>query len=116
MLYHIRKPFSRMLLFSVQLDGATISEALTGYGDPADPLLPLGELSRLLELPLDLDVANGVASGRIGESQRPITIDLKSGQALIGGKVVALIPPDSLITETDIYLRASLIAKLLPLK
>ena len=54
--------------------------------DPADPLLPLGELSRLLELPLDLDVANGVASGRIGESQRPITIDLKSGQALIGGK------------------------------
>lgn len=105
-----------LLLFSVQLDGATISEALTGYGDPADPLLPLGELSRLLELPLDLDVANGVASGRIGESQRPITIDLKSGQALIGGKVVALIPPDSLITETDIYLRASLIAKLLPLR
>lgn len=105
-----------LLLFSVQLDGTTISEALTAYGDPADPLLPLGELSRLLEIPLDIDVGNGVASGRIGEGQRPITIDLKSGQALIGGKVVALIPPDSLITETDIYLRASLVAKLLPLR
>ena len=105
-----------LLLFSVQLDGTTISEALTAYGDPADPLLPLGELTRLLELPLDIDVANGVASGRIGEGQRPITIDLRSGQALIGGKVVALIPPDSLVSETDIYLRASLVAKLLPLK
>ncbi|AXU18223.1 hypothetical protein C7W88_02930 [Novosphingobium sp. THN1] len=105
-----------LLLFSVQLDGTTISEALTAYGDPADPLLPLGELTRLLELPLDIDVANGVASGRIGEGQRPITIDLRSAQALIGGKVVALIPPDSLVSETDIYLRASLVAKLLPLK
>lgn len=105
-----------LLLLSVQLDGATISEALTAYGDPADPLLPLGELSRLLELPLDVDAVNGVAAGRIGESQRPITIDLKAGQALIGGKVIALVPPDSLVTETDIYLRASLIAKLLPLR
>ncbi len=105
-----------LLLLSVQLDGATISEALTAYGDPQDPLLPLGELSRLLELPLDVDASNGVASGRIGESQRPITIDLKSGQALIGGKIVALVPPDSLTTDTDIYLRASLIAKLLPIR
>lgn len=105
-----------LLLFSVQLNGTTISEALTAYGDPTDPLLPLGELTRLLELPLDIDVANGVASGRIGEGQRPITIDLKSGQALIGGKIVALIPPDSLVTESDIYLHASLVAKLLPLK
>lgn len=112
----LRVTDEELLLYSVQLDGTTISEALTAYGDPTDPLLPLGELSRLLELPLDIDVANGVASGRIGEGQRPITIDLKSGQALIGGKVVALIPPDSLVTETDIYLRASLVAKLLPLR
>lgn len=105
-----------LLLLVVQLDRMTISEALTAYGDPADPLLPLGEISRLLELPLDVDVSSGVVSGRIGESQRPITIDLKSGQALIGGKIVALIPPDSLTTDTDIYLRASLIAKLLPVR
>lgn len=104
----------QLLLLSVQLDGATIADALAAYGDPQDPLLPLGELSRLLELPLDVDVGQGVVSGRIGESQRPITIDLRSGQALIGGKIVALVPPDSLTTETDIYLRASLIAKLLP--
>lgn len=105
----------QLLLLSVQLDGATIADALAAYGDPQDPLLPLGELSRLLELPLDVDVGQGVVSGRIGESQRPITIDLRSGQALIGGKIVALVPPDSLTTETDIYLRASLIAKLLPI-
>ncbi|MBA4356086.1 MAG: hypothetical protein C0409_15490, partial [Novosphingobium sp.] len=70
-----------LLLLVVQLDRMTISEALTAYGDPQDPLLPLGELSRLLELPLEVDVSNGVVSGRIGESQRPITIDLRSGQA-----------------------------------
>lgn len=104
----------QLLLLAVQLDGATLSDSLTAYGDPNDPLIPLGELTRLLDLPLDVDPAAGIATGKLGESQRAITVDLKAGTALIAGTRIALIPPDSRITPTDIYLRASLVAKLLP--
>lgn len=105
----------QLLLFAVQFDNATLTESLTAYGDPADPLIPLGELSRLLEINLDVQPAARLASGRLGEGQRAITVDLASGRALIGGKVVLLVPPDSKVTATDIYLRASLVAQLLPI-
>ena len=103
-----------LLLFAVQLDNSTLTESLTAYGDPSDPLVPVGELSRLLDLALDIQPRNGLITGRIGESQRPITIDLTSGQALVGGRVIALAPPGSKVTGSDIYLRASLLSKLLP--
>ena len=105
----------QLLLFAVQFDNATLTESLTAYGDPADPLIPLGELTRLLEIGLFVQPAAGLASGRLGENQRSITIDLAAGRALIGGKVVVLVPPDSKVTATDIYLRASLVEKLLPI-
>lgn len=106
----------QLLLFAVQLDNATLTESLTAYGDPADPLVPLGELARLLDLPLDVQPGAGLVTGRLGENQRAITVDLAAHKALVGGKVILLIPPDSKVTASDIYLRASLVAKLLPLR
>ncbi|MEJ6010164.1 hypothetical protein [Novosphingobium aquae] len=106
----------QLLLYEVQLSGTTLSESLSAYGDAADPLLPLGELSRLLEINLDVQPARGMVTGRLGENQRSITIDLAAGKALIGGQVIALVPPDRKVTPTEIYLRASLVAKLLPLR
>lgn len=105
-----------LLLFAVQLDNTTLTEALTAYGDPADPLIPIGELARLLDLDLQVRPGEAIASGRLGESQRPITIDLAAGIALVGGRTIDLVPPDSIVTATDIYLRASLVEKLLPLR
>ena len=100
----------------MQLGGTTLTESLSAYGDATDPLLPLGELSRLLEINLDVQPARGTVTGRLGENQRSITIDLAAGKALIGGQVIALVPPDRKVTPTEIYLRASLVAKLLPLR
>ncbi|WP_310534680.1 hypothetical protein [Novosphingobium sp.] len=106
----------QLLLYEVQLGGTTLTESLSAYGDAADPLLPLGELSRLLEINLDVQPARGIVTGRLGENQRSITIDLAAGKALLGGQVIALVPPDRKVTPTEIYLRASLVAKLLPLR
>lgn len=105
-----------LLLFEVQLQGTTLSESLSAYGNPADPLLPLGELSRLLEINLDVQPSRGLITGRLGENQRSITIDLAAGKALVGGQVIPLLPPDRKVTPTEIYLRASLVTRLLPLK
>ncbi|PLK27091.1 hypothetical protein [Novosphingobium sp. TH158] len=104
----------QLLLYALNLDQATLSESLAAYGNAEDPLIPLGELSRLLEINFTVQPQARIASGRLGENQRAITVDLAAGRALIGGQVIALVPPDSKVTATDIYLRASLVAKLFP--
>lgn len=105
----------QLLLLSVDLDGQTLTESLTAYGDAADPLIPLGELSRLLELPLEVRPAEGLVTGRLGEGERALTIDLKSGHAMLAGRRIAVQPGDVKVTGSDIYLATSLVARLLPL-
>lgn len=58
----------QLLLYEVQLGGTTLTESLSAYGDAADPLIPLGELSRLLEINLDVQPARGIVTGRLGEN------------------------------------------------
>ncbi len=104
-----------LLLFAMQFEGATIAEALTAYGEPADPLLPLGEMARLLELDIQLQPGIGRVTGRLGEKLRPLTIDLATGEGRSGSTGVAIGPGDAFTTPTEVYLRASLLAKLLPI-
>ena len=105
----------QLLLLSVQLDNVTLSEAMVAYGDSEDPLVPIGELTRLLELPVEVNPGAGLVTGRIGENERSLTIDIASGRALVGTRAVPLLPPDHKVTQTDIFFRASLIEKLLPI-
>lgn len=104
-----------LLLFAVQFESTTLTEAMTAYGDPSDPLLPLGEMARMFELDVELQPAIGRATGRLGEKLSPLTIDLASGEGRSGATGVAIGPADAFVTPTEIYVRSSLMAKLLPI-
>jgi hypothetical protein len=106
---------SDMLLFAAQFENTTLSEALPAHGDPADPLLPVDELSRLLELNITVLPGQGFITGRLGESEKPLTIDLASGEARSGSIGMAIRPTDAVISPTDIFIRASLLQKLFPI-
>jgi hypothetical protein len=103
-------------LFAVTLDRATLSESMAVYGDPADPLIPLGELARMLDLDIKVMPAEKRVTGRIGEAGRALLIDLASGAAVIGGREIALPPRSAALSPTDIFIAASQLQKLLPLK
>lgn len=105
-----------LLLFAIDLDGLTLTDSLAAYGDPNDPLLPMGELARLLDLNVTVSPGDRRITGTIGEAQRPLTVDLANGVARIGGKDVTLTGQDVAVTPGEIYLRASAIARLLPVK
>jgi len=105
-----------LLLLLVQLDDLTLTEGMAAYGAPDDPLLPVGELSRLLELDVDVSPADGRITGSLGEARRALTVDLASNTARIGPVEVPLAAGDVAVEPADIYVRASLLAKLLPLK
>jgi hypothetical protein len=103
-----------LILFGVQLDSLTLSDAVTAYGDPADPHVPLGELARLLELDLRLSPGTGRITGSLGEARTPLIVDIPSGTARVGGRNVPLGPLDARTSLSDIYVRASAIQSLLP--
>jgi hypothetical protein len=105
-----------LLLLSVTLDNATLTETLGAYGDTHDPFLPIGELARLLDLDVTVSPADRRVTGTLGEARRSLTIDLASGLARSGGRDVPLGPGDVGVTPTDLYVRASTMEKLLPLR
>lgn len=105
-----------LLLLLVQLDDLTLSDGLAAYGAPEDPLLPVGELSRLLELDIDVSPTDGRITGSLGEARRALVIDLATNTARIGPVSVTLAPGDVAVEPNDIYVRASVLMKLLPLR
>ena len=105
-----------LLLFSVFLDDLTLSDGLGAYGSPEDPLIPVGELARLLEADVDVLPAERRIVGRLGPARRSLVVDLKAGLARIEAQEVPLTPQDAVVTPTEIYLRVSAIQKLFPLR
>ena len=67
-------------------------DAMPAYGAPEDPLLPLGELARLLDLNITVSPAEGRVLGRIGQAERPITVDLATGVFRLAGTPIAMAP------------------------
>ena len=105
-----------LLLLLVQLDNLTLTDGLTAYGSADDPLLPVGELSRLLELEVEVSPTDGRVTGSLGEARRALLIDVQTNTARIGPVAVPLKPGDIAVDPAEIYVRASVLAQLLPLK
>jgi hypothetical protein len=101
-----------LLLFSVAIDNLTLTEGLGAYGDPEDPLLPVGELARLLEADVDVLPAEQRIVGRLGEARRGLMVDLATRTARIGPREAPLKGGDFAVSATEIYLRASVVEKL----
>ena len=103
-------------LFALEFDHATLSESMATYGDAADPLLPVSEIARLLDLDIEVLPRQHTINGRIGESRRALTVDLDRSVARIGPVEVPLGSGSAGVSLTEIYLKASLLEQLLPLK
>lgn len=105
-----------LLLYSVALDQLTLTDALAAYGDPNDPLIPVGELSRLLDLDIDVSPAEGRITGNLGEERASLIIDARSGLARLRGNAIPLRPTDIAASNSDIYIRASALERIMPVK
>lgn len=105
-----------LVLYAVELERLTLTEGFAAYGDLSDPFIPIGELSRLLEMDVDVHPAERRILGRVGESRRNLVVDLATGTARDGPRVVKLETADVAVTPTEIYLRAGLAQQLFPFK
>ncbi len=105
-----------MLLFAVSLDRLTLTDSLIAYGDPADPLLPVGELARLLDLDLAVMPRERRIVGTLGEDRRAVTVDFDLPLLRVGGRDIPFRSADVGYTATDIFVRASVIEGMLPVR
>lgn len=104
-----------LLIFSVELDKLTLTDGMTAYGDPEDPLLPVGELTRLLEMDVDVFPAERRIVGRLGEARRSLIVDLATDTVRLGGQPVPISDQDVAVTPAEIYVKASVLQRLLPM-
>jgi hypothetical protein len=100
---------------AVDLDGLSVTDALTAYGAQDDPLLPIGELARLLDLNLNVSPTEGQIMGTLGQSQSAVTIDLANSVFRANGKAIDLSPADVAVTGVEIFIRASAVQRILPI-
>lgn len=104
----------QLVLLAVQLDSLTLADALSAYGDPGDPYLPLSEIGRLLDLDLNVSAAEGRVTGSIGQAAQPLIIDVRIGLARLGAAPIQLAADDTAIAGSEIYVRSSALARILP--
>ena len=104
-----------LLLLSADLDNLTVTDALPAYGQPDDPLLPVGELARLLDLNITVAPAEGQILGRIGQAERSLTIDLANGVYRLSGTSLSLAPDEVAVSNVDIYIKTSALQRILPI-
>lgn len=105
-----------LLLVEVVLDRLSITDSLGIYATGQGLYIPIGELSRLLDADLNPQLGERRIVGTIGEARRSIVADLASGIVRVDGSTLLLIPGDMVIGANDIYVRPSLLEKLLPVR
>ncbi|MBT2188323.1 hypothetical protein [Sphingobium nicotianae] len=105
-----------MLLYAVSLDRLTLTDSMIAYGDPADPLLPVGELARLLDLDLTVLPSDRRITGTLGEERRAVTLDFAAPITRVGGRDIVLAARDIGFAPTDVFIRAKALEAILPVR
>ena len=98
------------------LNGELLSDTLVAYTTPSGVYLPLGELSRMLDLAIMVDPPQRKATGWIIERSRTFELDLVAATAATNTRRVKLGSGDALLYRDEIYVRAELVNKLLPVE
>ncbi|MCW2380469.1 MULTISPECIES: hypothetical protein [unclassified Sphingobium] len=108
---------NQLLLLEVVLDRASLSDALPALqvGDDI-VLIPVGALTRLLDLDVQVSPADGRLTGQVGQARQSIFLDIALGEARAGTARIILKPGDALQDSGDIYLTVSLMERLLPVR
>lgn len=104
-----------LLLLEVDVDKDMITDALGAYSSRAGVFLPLGEICRLLELPIVVNPPERSADGWYLSESRKFILDLDQGLAETDGRKVSFGPADAVLFQDEIYVRSDLMQKLLPL-
>lgn len=105
-----------MLLCVVRLGGATLDGNLVTYTAPPGLFLPLGELSRTLELGITVNPAKGSGSGHVATPSQPFSLNMATSSITVSGKSYRYDPALVVAMPDDIYVESRLLAEWLAMR
>lgn len=105
-----------LLLVEVALDQLSLTDAMTAYDAPGGLLIPVGELARLLDVDITVQMGERRIVGTIGEARRPVLVDKDNAIVRVAGSTQLLLAGDMVVGANDIYVRSYLLEKFLPVK
>ncbi len=105
-----------MLLCVVRLGGASLEGNLVTYTAPPGLFLPLGELSRNLELGITVDTAKRSGTGHVANPSQPFRLDMASASITVSGKSYRYDPALVVALPDDIYVESGLLAEWLSMR
>ncbi|WP_455208046.1 hypothetical protein [Kaarinaea lacus] len=108
---------SALRLLEVRVGRYMLDDLISAYQVEDIILIPLGYLSELIDLSIDVDTANGTASGFIFKEERQFFLDINRGEITVAGKLSKFDKRQVAVRELDdIYVDSNLLGKWLPLK
>ncbi len=105
-----------LLLFEINLDRISVTDALPTYASPNGPLIPVGELSRLLDVDLSVTAGTGRITGTVGEARRPVLVDVATRTVRVAGQSYDIAPGDVAVGLSDIFVTPALLQRILPVE
>jgi hypothetical protein len=112
------QPFSPddLLWMEVRSGDAQLTDSLNVYSSRAGVFVPLGELSRVLDLAVWAFPAQRRAEGWVISSDRQLTVDLAAGEARVAGRTIRFSADQAALYNDDLYVRLDLLVQLLPVR
>ena len=101
-------------LLEVRAGQDLLTDSMSAYTSRAGVFLPLGELTRALDLAVTVYPAEKRAGGWVLQESRKFSVDLPSHMARIGDQFIPIPPEQAQLHGDDIYIRLDLMEKLLP--
>ena len=107
---YVERSDDDLLLLSVSLDSTVLSQDLEAYQYPGGVLVPLGEVCRLLELPVAASPKDGTADGILPLPNRKFHIDLRTHKASLAGTDLPFDASEAEAHKDDIYIDSRLLS------
>lgn len=105
-----------LVLLEVRAGDYILTDALDGYAARSGVFVPLGQLSRLLDLAIVVSPPDQRAEGWALSPDRRVVLDLVAGTASAGGETFRVETIQAVLFGDEIYVRTDLLERLLPLK
>ncbi|WP_271079300.1 hypothetical protein [Aurantiacibacter sp. MUD61] len=104
------------LILQLRVTGTTATDTIIAYGTRGGVYLPLGELARLLDLPIQISDDGNYASGWFLSEERTLAINLRSGNVQTASGAFTLPPDAAQAFEGEVFLRSDIFTQLFPLE
>ena len=103
-----------LLILDARYKNTLLSSGMTAYGDNNRVLIPLGEITRIIDFNIQVDAESKTAKGWFISEDRPFSLDLSRGEAVIAGQPFKIAEGTTGAADGEIYVDSQVLGEWFP--